>query len=222
MADSRKTDSRKTDSSNVENVGSTDSQEGKDPDGAGGGVLPDLFDVSALKLSQDFEASVSVRKLITTVPVRKPGRQDFVRVHPDPNFHLETAVLELKEDRETYLVDPKLWSTIPGELTPKVLFTAINRQGVLTLWPIRLPGNDGRLDDWNSSALEAAQIAKDCWIRMTSNMALGAYEVFEALGDLPEPEWPDMGFAEILKVAFKDRFVDDIGHPAVQRLRGEL
>ena len=90
-------------------------------------------------------------------------------------------ILELKEDRETYLVDRNLWGELPGELIPKVLFTVINRQGVLTLWPIRLPGEDGRHDEWNRSALEAAEMAQKEWIRVAANMSLGAYEVYRAM-----------------------------------------
>ena len=51
-------------------------------------------------------------------------------------------------------------------------------------------------------------------------MSLGAYEIFEASGDLPEPVWPDYSFEEILKIAFRERIVDRPDHPLVQRLRG--
>ena len=60
------------------------------------------------------------------------------------------------------------------------------------------------------------------WVRVTSSMSLGAYEIFEANGDLPEPVWPDISFQEILQIAFRDRRVDRADHPLVQRLRGEL
>jgi hypothetical protein len=120
----------------------------------------DPFDPSYLRLSQNFAEMAGVRKLLTTVPVRRPHKQEFIRVHADDTYRLETPVLELKEDRETYLVSPDLWPELPGELTPKVLYTTINRQGVLTLWPIRLPGEDGRVDQWNASALEAAEMAQ--------------------------------------------------------------
>jgi len=182
----------------------------------------DPFDPSRLRLSQDFAATVGVKKALITVPVRKPSKQEFVRVHPDQAYRLETAVLELKEERETYLVEPSLWPELPSELTPKVLFTTMNRQGVLTLWPVRLPGEDGRLDEWNASALEAAEMARDRWVRMVANMGLGAYEVYEASGDLPDPTWPELTFTEILKVAFKGRYITEIEHPVIRRLRGEL
>jgi len=182
----------------------------------------DPFDPSRLRLSQDFAATVGVKKALITVPVRKPSKQEFVRVHLDEAYRLETAVLELKEERETYLVEPSLWSELPSELTPKVLFTTINRQGVLTLWPVRMPGEDGRLDEWNASALEAAELARSRWVRVVANMGLGAYEVYEASGDLPDPTWPELTFTEILKVAFKGRYITEIEHPVIRRLRGEL
>ena len=180
------------------------------------------IDPARLRLPQNFADTAGVKKALLTIPVRKPGRQDFVRVHPDPEYRIETAVLEKKEERETYLVAPELWSEVSGELIPKILFTTINRQGVLTLWPVRLPGEDGRLDDWNTSALEAADMAKKDWVRVAANMALGAYEVYVATGNLPDPEWPGLTFAEILKIAFKGRYIEDFDHPVMRRLRGEL
>ncbi len=181
----------------------------------------DPFNPANLRLSQNFANSVGVKKAFINVPVRKPNRQEFVRVHADEDYRLETAILELKEEHENYLVDPALWAELPGELTPKVLFTTMNAQGVLTLWPVRMPGEDGRPNNWNSSALEAAKMAESKWIRLASNMSLGAYDVYEATGNIPDPEWPDLSYSEILKVAFKDRYITDPDHPALRRLRGE-
>jgi hypothetical protein len=180
------------------------------------------LDLEQLRLSQDFSAMVGVRKALVTVPVRKPDKQCFVRVHPDAEFRLATAMLNLKEEREIYLVDRSLWSELPGEITPTVFYTTITRQGVVFLWPVRLPGDDGRIDEWNRSATEAAQMATTKWVRVAANMPLGAYDVFQATGDFPDPEWPDVGFKALLDVAFKDRFIDSLEHPVVKRLRGEL
>jgi len=183
----------------------------------------DLFDnLDQLKLGQNFSEAISVKKQITTIPIRKPGRQDFIRVHPDESYRLETAILELKEERENYLVSPDLWSELAGEVVPKMLYTAINRQGVLVLWPVRLADETGRLDAWNLSAHKAAQIAMEKWIRVASNRSLGAYETFTPRGALPEPEWPDISFQEILRIAFGDYQITSIDHSVLRRLRGEL
>lgn len=180
----------------------------------------DIFDISKLRLSQNFSDIAGVKKILTTVPVRKPNRQDFIRVHPGEDWQLNTAVLELKEERETYLVDAKLWSELPGEITAKALFLAMNRQGVSFLWPVKLPDADGRHDNWNRSALEAAILAQSKWIRVAANMSLGAYEIYEASGNPSEPVWPNVTFKEILEIAFKDKFIRSMDHPVVQRLNG--
>jgi hypothetical protein len=180
------------------------------------------LNLSELRLSQDFSETAGVKKVIMTIPVRKPGRQDFFRVHPSPDYYLETAVLEHKQERETYLVGRGLWSELPGEIVPKALFTVINRQNVLSIWTVRLPGRGGRLDPWNQSAIDAVNIAKKQWIRMASDMNLGAYEVFMATAELPDPVWPELTFEEMLKIAFKDKFIRDFDHPILCQLRGEI
>ena len=181
----------------------------------------DKFNLDSLRLSQDFSATVGVKKAIITIPVRKPNRQEYFRVHPLEDMCFQTAVLELKDDRETYLVDRALWNELQGEIVPKVLFATINRQGVLALWPIRLPGSDGRQDQWNQSALGAASMAKTRWIRIAANMSLGAYDVFEATGNLPDPVWPELTLQQIIEIAFKDRYITSLDHPGLRRLRGE-
>ena len=64
-------------------------------------------------------------------------------------------------------------------------------------------------------------MAKDRWILVASNMSLQAYDVYAATDDLPEPEWPEISFEEMLKIAFKDRFIRALDHPVLRRLRGE-
>jgi hypothetical protein len=185
-------------------------------------VGPASFDLSSLRMTQDFGSMVGVKKVITTIPVHKPHKQDFVRIRPGDDYQISTAVIEMKEDRETFLIAPELWNELPGEIIPKIFLTGMTRQGVLFLWPIRLPNADGRHDNWNRSALEAAELAKRKWVKVVSNMSLGGYEVYEATGDLPDPEWPDLSFEEIMKIAFKDRYITGMDHPVIRRLNGEI
>lgn len=186
-------------------------------------AAPDPFDPARFRLSQQNLAAGSVKKQLTIIPVRKPSKEQFVRCHPDSVFRIETLVLELKDDREIYLIEPALWAALDGESTvsPRLLITSQTKQGTIFLWPIRLPGPDGRLDDWNRSAMEAATLATTTWVRVQSNMSLGAYEVFKANGIGDEPEWDLPSFSEVLKIAFKDKLINDINHPVLRRLRGE-
>lgn len=182
----------------------------------------DMFaDLQSLRLTQDFEQAAGVKKALLTIPTRKPSKEWFIRTNPD--LRIETCVIELKEDREVYVVSRDLWPELASESTfgPRALYGAINRQGVFFVWPVRLPGADGKIDDWNRSALEAASMAETRWIRVSSNMSLGAYDVFEAQAGWPEPEWPSVSFGDILRVAFKGRVIESLDHPVLQRLRGE-
>jgi hypothetical protein len=183
-------------------------------------IEADPFDPAALRLDQSFIEGASVKKLLTTVPVRRPNPQDFVRTHPDPEYRLTTALIELRDDREVYLVPPTMARELGGEFAPCCLFTTINRQGVVHLWPVKLPSQDGRQFEWHRSAAEAAELARARWIRIKANMSLGAYEIFEAAGNIPDPEWPDLSFADLLRIAFRDRLVDRDDHPVIKRLRG--
>ncbi len=184
---------------------------------------PDPFDPARLRLSQNMSAALGVKKLLTTVPIKKPSKEWFVRANDDPAYTLETRVIELKEDGETYLVAPDLWDHLEGESTfsPRLLVTAINKQGTVFIWPIRLPAADGRHDEWSKSAMAASAIAMKGWVRVQANMNLGAYEVYEATGNFGDPEWPKLPFNELLRIAFKERFIDSLDHPVLKRLRGE-
>ena len=183
-------------------------------------VSDDPFDLMKLRVSQDFLETTNVKKLLTTVPIRKPAAQDFVRVHPSPQYREVLALLELKEDRETYIVNLNAVPELQTECFIATLFTAINRTGVLFLWPVRVPATDGRANDWHVSAATAAQQAMARWIRVKANMSLRAYEIFQAESAIPDPVWPDLSFAEITRIAFKDRLITSPDHPVIKRLRG--
>jgi len=186
--------------------------------------LSDPFDPASLRLSQDFASGLGIKKLLNNVPVRKPSKEHWIRVHPEEGYRMQTAVLELKEDRETYLVSQQLRPELASESTFgfRMIFTMVNRQGVVSLWPVKLPGTDGKIDTWNSSALEAAQLAMTRWVRVAANMDLGAYDVFTTEADLPQPTWPTASFRDLLATAFKNKLIENLDHPVLRQLRGEI
>lgn len=168
------------------------------------------FDPSTLRLPQGFTEMVSVKKHILNVAIRKPQKQDFIRVHPDSNYRMEVAVIEDGDENITYVVHPDICAEVIKDVVPKVFLLTIDRQGVIFLWPIRLPDAEGKLDTWNMSAHDAAKMAETAWVRVVSNKSARAYEVHEAKAVFAEPEWPDLTFGEILKIALKGRLIDSL------------
>ena len=182
--------------------------------------VPDPFNLDNLRLSQSFTETAGVKKLLTTVPVHKPSPQDFVRVHPGPEFRENFPVIELKDDREEYIVTARLVPELVGEFVNKTLFTAINRQGVIFLWPVRLPDPEGKQMEWWRSMREAAELGMQQWVRVKANMSLGAYEMSVAESVMSEPTWPEKTYQDLIKLAFRDRLITSLDHPVIKRLRG--
>ena len=183
---------------------------------------PDPFDPAALRLGADYSEGLGVRKVITTVPNRKPNKSEWFQVRAGEQWRLQTAVLELEKgvERSTYLVAPSLWADLSGEITPALLLTCVNRSNDLFLWRIKLPGADGRSNTWTDSALQIAQAAEVTWCRMVSDITNGIYTHYVPSAELPEPNWPTLSFHEIIKLAFRGRMIDSLDHPILRELRG--
>jgi hypothetical protein len=181
----------------------------------------DPFDPDALRLDPA-EELVGIRKVLASVPVRRPKRQEFVRVHPSADYRLDVAILDLEEDGESFMVSPDLREELADELKRVTLFTAANRAGGIFLWPVRLPDATGRRNSWAESSRSGAELAMKAWTRLSSNRQAGQYDLAVASASLPEPEWPDLQFKEILRLAFRDAMITSIDHPAIRRLRGQM
>jgi hypothetical protein len=194
------------------------STNGKAPAGK---AKADPFDPETLRLNAG--ADVNIEKVLTAVPVRKPKRTEFVRVHPD--YVQDALVLEREDglDKECYLVTSDVQHLVLPELRRTRLFTAITKRGTVFLWPIKLPGDDNdRFRRTADTALQAAEQAKTLWVKVAWNRDLGGYEMFRAKGDLGEPQWPDKSLRDLLEIAFRLNLIDKPDHPVIKELAGEL
>ena len=175
-------------------------------------------DFSRFRLSQNFGSASGVRKKLTTVPVRKPNKTQFVRVHPANK--MDTMLLRYGDNGEDlYLIDPDVMQQVEDLAKNYRLMEAIDRQNNVFIWPLALPDAEKPLN-WHFSALEAANNAELEWTRMQANMALGAYDIFAAEQDLGGPEWPELSMNELLEIAFKNKIIDRPDHLVLLQLRG--
>lgn len=176
--------------------------------------------LAGLRIDQSYsEAAVGVRKVLLTVPVRKPNRDEFFRVHCE---HLvDLYMVELKTEREIYFAKHDVAQLLSEFVEPVRLRLCVSRQGVAFLWPIKLPKDDRRADSWRTSAAEAAGLAERHWIRLSADMHLGAYQTFQAVADLGEPRWPTETWAEVLRIALRDRIIDSEDHAVARQLLGQ-
>jgi hypothetical protein len=186
----------------------------------------DPYDPAFLGLSQDFAAEANVAKKWDIIKVEKPSKSRVFRVHPDPRFRVKTTLLVLKEDNETYLVLPELRQALAGESLCGVftLLPCVTKAGTPFLWPIRMADPDGKWNIWHQSAWQIAEKAQTSWCRMQANRDAGHYVA--DYDDRPPdqqmvPAWPDLTFAEWLRLAFQGYTIDCLEHPVLKRLRLE-
>lgn len=177
-------------------------------------------DLETLRLSPEAIAGGGAREVLTQVPVRKSNRHEFIRIHPASDMSLVTTVYTDKDLRETFLVAPNMRDALLGEAKPVLIAAGITRQNVLFLWPLALPDDTGRTNPWHESAREAYELAKKRWVRVSADMSLGAYRIYQAEGELSEPNWPDKALKDLLEIGFRGRIIATDDHPIVKRLRG--
>jgi hypothetical protein len=186
---------------------------------------PDPFDVESMRIDGEQGDALEVEEVLTVVTVRKPGKEAYVRVHPDEGYRGSYRILNLKDTREMWLVKRELWPQLVAEpcFVPLLLVTAVTMQGDTFLWPLRIPGPDGRIDEWGRSERAAADLARTSWVRVMAKQGGVGYATVKAKGvQLPEPRWPALNFKELVTIAFRDRVIGEADHPMLRRLRGEV
>jgi hypothetical protein len=185
---------------------------------------PSPFDnLDEIRVDHNYLATAGTSRALTTLQVTTPHREWFVMVHPDPAYRIDTSLLILAEDQEKYYVVKSLWPALQGVengFASYRLRLAVTRQGTPFLWPIRLPGEDGRRSSWADSAEAAATLAEQQWIRMQADRQLSGYRVLTAPVSAA-PTWPDATLTELLKIAFRQKIISTYDHTVLKRLRGE-
>jgi hypothetical protein len=163
-----------------------------------------------------------VKRHTSVVSVTKPKRTWWWIANPD--YVLQAGLLtdETSTGKDVYLVAPDLASELGDDVAPTSLHGCITRQGVFFVNYARLPGADGRLDNWTAAMREAIVLAQRQPVRTASNRDLGAYDVFTAPQAITMPPWPQESWDALLAIAFRDRMIEDLEHPVLRRLRGEV
>jgi hypothetical protein len=182
-------------------------------------TVPD-FNMSEY-IATPLDTQVSTKKLLNTVPVKKPNSQIFFRVNPDPHYCLDVYLFEDKEDsNRLYLVKNDVVPLLPEEVKLYKIYLAVNTKFDPFLFPVRQQDETGNWNEWHRSQQQCVEIAKKKWIRMQPNRSIQGYDIIEAAGKLMTPKYPEKTMPELFKIAFKDAHIGTEDHPILKRLRG--
>ncbi|MGL6226380.1 MAG: hypothetical protein ACRC10_07110 [Thermoguttaceae bacterium] len=181
-----------------------------------------LFKLEDLRVPQNYIAEAAVEEVPGPIPCRKPNKNEFFQVRSGDDCQTTVAVIEDPDDRQVlWLITSGLLDSLDEEVSLVNLRLAINRAGVLFLWPLKL-SKEGRSNTWNDSALQGAEKAKTHWVKLASNREANQYIAKYSTGSLSDPTWPEITLLDAVNRAFLGRIVTTLDHPFLLRLRGEI
>ena len=182
------------------------------------------FDPSRFAMPSTGAEEFGTRKIRSVISVNKPGKMEWVRLFDHVDYLIPgSALLDLQDGGRMYLVVPEIAAQLEDDVRLYTLAPALTRQDKLFLWPCPIIRPGETPNPWHTSHNDAFNAARRGWIRMKSNRACGFYDIIEPEKIMPEPDWPDMSFADMLQIAFNDdHIVDRDDHPALRRLKGGM
>jgi hypothetical protein len=185
-------------------------------------VKPGSGSAARFRLDQNFEAFAGGDALLVNCEIRKPGKFEWFRCHPNQEFWFRTLLLELKDERQTFLVDPSLRKHLVGIAKPAMLVLSINSNGAHFWLNCGMPDERGTWNQWHKQLYRAAEAAVSQWVTVLAQA--GGYEVRPAEdGIYGEPKWrPAYSLDELVDLACEgDHVIADLSHPVIRRIQGK-
>ena len=183
------------------------------------------IDLERVRARADQAIDLGVTTEYTVIPIRNPKPDEFFRCMSDENYTMDAHILSLKSENEWYLIDPEI---LPGiqlesQLRVMTLYVCVTMNSTPFVTCIPQPDEMGKINSWHDSGHRTMEEAKQCWVRRQADKANGGYIITKAMNaKLPDPKWPTMTLGEVIDKAFDKFYIDDISHPVLQRLRGEM
>ena len=183
------------------------------------------IDLERVRAKADQSIDLGVTTEYTMIPIRNPKPDEFFRCMPDEDYSIDAHILSLKTENEWYMIDPDILPEIQleSQLRVRTVYVCVTMNS--TPFVTCIPQHDemGKINSWHQSGHITMEEAKQCWVRRQADKANGGYTITKAINAmLPDPKWPTMTLNEIIGRAFDKFYIDDINHPVLQRLRGEM
>ena len=185
------------------------------------------IDLERVRARADQSIDLGVTTEYTVIPIRNPKPDEFFRCMSDEDYSMDTYILSLKTENEWYLIDPDILPEIQleSQLRVMTLYVCVTMTTNFAPFVTCIPQHDelGKINSWHESGHRTMEEAKQFWIRRQADRSNGGYIITKAMNaKLPDPKWPTMTLSEIIDMAFDKFYINDINHPVLQRLRGEM
>jgi hypothetical protein len=174
-------------------------------------VVPAVDPFAASNFTQDDNTTTSLED--TTIELRAPNDEEFVRVSTDPRHSVTTPLLVVsREDgygKSYHLLTPTMRGWVKNQPSLSKfcktfrLFLYVNQDGEYGLWPVR-----DSYDNWSVSDLQVIETAKRVWTRRyNAGKVRKAHTSTSVETEVVWPDKPMFGSGGILAQVFGEAFV---------------
>jgi hypothetical protein len=175
---------------------------------------PEAMSVKAADTPQAHASTVV--SLPNRIAVGKPSKQAYFRHNPE--FFITTKLISHEASRAFYY---PLGASVNDGLSEFIkvvdLYGIITRLGEFRFWPVNVSEVE---NDWNDSARDLLEIAKDEWVGFRS--LEGRYVPRYPQGNIAEPVWPNTTMKDLLARAFRGTHtIKDLNHKIALQLLGK-
>ncbi|MFL2737556.1 MAG: hypothetical protein ACJ0DJ_02100 [bacterium] len=218
-------DKEKVSTGNIANEDQAETKGTKDSADDAVSLKKPKIDLERVRARADQLIDLGVTTEYTVIPIRNPKPDEFFRCMSDEDYTMDANILSLKSENEWYLIDPEVLPEIQleSQLRVMTLYVCVTMNSTPFVTCIPQPDEMGKINSWHESGHRTMEEAKQCWVRRQADKANGGYIITKAMNaKLPDPKWPTMTLSELIDKAFEKFYINDISHPVLLRLRGEM
>ena len=157
---------------------------------------------------------------IVTIAVGKaPTKNEFFRTHPDFRPVVSLVDIEVGMEKQYFAVTSDMIEPLKQigiTVSDHTLYLTVTSGGAVRLVPVRAADEDGNQDEYTRTKEIGLIRGMQEWVRLYTDRANKAYKVYPApAGRFGEPQFPDLTYAKIFRLAFRDkgRLIDSMEHP---------
>jgi hypothetical protein len=181
-----------------------------------------LLDPTALRIPVGARHTTDKKPTPSSLTIRKPGPDEWVRVHSDPLFRWE-GYRVYEKDKKYHLLIPSLYDQLESNVRRLFgewdfyLTSVLNDDHII--WPLKYSDTD-----YFRTMHEAMQAAMTGWHQVQSNQHLKRYDYRSAQKDYSTPDWTGFQTEEEARAlftrTFRENLIDELDHEVLERLRG--
>lgn len=185
----------------------------------GNAPTPSVEDLALM--GQRFDLGVELRRDHLALKIRRPEKSEFIRTYPDGPLPMAVAILEVKSQRDIFVVKADLAPIVEDLVRPVLLALAITKDMDPFLWPLAQPKQGREPSHAAITVMQAEERTRTTWGRVAWGGFDTGWKFYSSSVQPEDPNWTDLTPEKALSL-IGDIYISHENHPIIRELRGEF